>query len=447
MQSIIFRKGDTLSAIAKANNTTVDALMKANNLLNASLIKIGQAIKVPDKYEASSTSLLSKLFPSAQPASDTVQAFGAPASTPTLKKGASGSAVSEMQQLLKNAGFNPGAVDGQFGPNTEAALKAFQKAKGLEVDGSCGPKTWAALRGTGSSAAPASTAPASTANNPTLRKGASGAAVSQMQQLLKNAGFNPGAIDGQFGPNTEAALKSFQKAKGLVVDGICGPKTWAALGNSSGTPVTPSPGGGKIPQVDGKSTATGTLGTAYNDFLSKIRAGVTIDSKYSGEIDRVMGTIGSRMSYIDEIAKKADLPRELVAAIWYRENSAMATDVYLHNGQKLGKTTTLVPTGVFFRKDQFVEAAVDALKRKAGNAKALGLHYGSKDFAAMAAYTEAYNGFGYRNKGRASAYVLAGTQYYKGGMYVADGTYNSSKWDSRPGTLALMTEMAKRFPS
>ena|GEM_PF-4446471 len=112
-----------------------------------------------------------------------------------------------------------------------------------------------------------------------------------------------------------------------------------------------------------------------------------IDSKYAGEINSVLGSIGSRMSYIDEIARKADLPRELVAAIWYRENSAMA------------------------------------------------------------AFTEAYNGFGYRNKNRASAYVLAGTQYYNGGMYVADGTYNASKWDSRPGTLALMAEMTRRFPS
>ena len=163
--------------------------------------------------------------------------------TPTLKKGASGASVSEMQQLLKNAGFDPGAIDGKFGPNTEKALKAFQKAMGLVVDGICGPKSWAALKAGSTpssspvgSAAPASASPAAVApssTKPVLKKGSSGASVSEMQQLLKNLGFDPGAVDGQFGPGTEKALKAFQSAKGLAVDGICGPNTWAALNNAA----------------------------------------------------------------------------------------------------------------------------------------------------------------------------------------------------------------------
>ena len=63
----------------------------------------------------------------------------------------------------------------------------------------------------------------------TLRRGAQGQDVAEMQQALISWGHNPGAADGIFGKNTEAALKGFQKAHGLTVDGVCGPATWAAL--------------------------------------------------------------------------------------------------------------------------------------------------------------------------------------------------------------------------
>jgi hypothetical protein len=50
-----------------------------------------------------------------------------------------------IQQTLKKEGFNPGEIDGDWGPKTKAAVTAFQKAHGLEVDGVVGPKTMAAL--------------------------------------------------------------------------------------------------------------------------------------------------------------------------------------------------------------------------------------------------------------------------------------------------------------
>jgi hypothetical protein len=62
-----------------------------------------------------------------------------------------------------------------------------------------------------------------------LRVGSTGAKVKQLQQLLKDKGFNPGPIDGSFGSGTEAAVKAFQKSQGLGADGIVGAKTWAAL--------------------------------------------------------------------------------------------------------------------------------------------------------------------------------------------------------------------------
>jgi hypothetical protein len=53
--------------------------------------------------------------------------------------------VTELQAALARAGFDPGGVDGVFGANTEAAVRRFQQAHGLEVNGIVGPITWAPL--------------------------------------------------------------------------------------------------------------------------------------------------------------------------------------------------------------------------------------------------------------------------------------------------------------
>jgi peptidoglycan hydrolase-like protein with peptidoglycan-binding domain len=57
-----------------------------------------------------------------------------------------------------------------------------------------------------------------------LKKGDMGPSVRKLQQLL---GIT---VDGNFGPQTEAKVKSFQRSKSLVDDGLVGQKTWAALG-------------------------------------------------------------------------------------------------------------------------------------------------------------------------------------------------------------------------
>ena len=68
-----------------------------------------------------------------------------------LKKGSKGNEVKAMQTLLIGYGYSCGSsgADGDFGSNTDKALRAYQKAKGLSVDGCCGPSTWAKLLGSG----------------------------------------------------------------------------------------------------------------------------------------------------------------------------------------------------------------------------------------------------------------------------------------------------------
>ena len=67
------------------------------------------------------------------------------ASAETYERGSTGATVREIQQRLADWGYGPGAVDGVYGADTEAAVRRFQAANGLEVDGRAGPATLAAL--------------------------------------------------------------------------------------------------------------------------------------------------------------------------------------------------------------------------------------------------------------------------------------------------------------
>ncbi|MDE6104384.1 MAG: spore cortex-lytic enzyme [Clostridia bacterium] len=65
--------------------------------------------------------------------------------TAVLKQGATGGEVKEVQRRLKQWGYYSGAVDGVYGPQTVAAVKAFQKKNGLKADGIAGKSTYEAL--------------------------------------------------------------------------------------------------------------------------------------------------------------------------------------------------------------------------------------------------------------------------------------------------------------
>jgi len=80
---------------------------------------------------------------------------------PTLRVGATGPDVVELQEKLSRAG-HACTPDGQFGPMTRAAVVAFQSAHGLAADGIVGPMTWGALDGAKAAPAPAATPPAAT---------------------------------------------------------------------------------------------------------------------------------------------------------------------------------------------------------------------------------------------------------------------------------------------
>lgn len=73
-----------------------------------------------------------------------------------------------------------------------------------------------------------------------LRRGSESEEVGRLQRRLRGQGFSPGLPDRRFGPATEAALLAFQRAGGLLADGVCGPATWAALDpGAASTPARP----------------------------------------------------------------------------------------------------------------------------------------------------------------------------------------------------------------
>jgi peptidoglycan L-alanyl-D-glutamate endopeptidase CwlK len=74
-----------------------------------------------------------------------------------------------------------------------------------------------------------------------LQEGASGPQVVTLQTKLKERGFSPGTIDGNFGPGTQAALLAFQKSQGLLADGVVGSSTAAALGFEAADVPAPPP--------------------------------------------------------------------------------------------------------------------------------------------------------------------------------------------------------------
>ena len=147
--------------------------------------------------------------------------------------------VRVAQRRLALAGYPSAGIDGLYGPRTRQAVVAFQAAHGLQVDGVVGPRTWAALSrpviilGPGAGDRPGGTN-----------------VVRSLQRRLASAGDSPGPIDGRYGALTDGAVRRFQRAHGLPVNGMAGPRTLALLA----TPAPPVRRSNPLPQ---KSTPSG----------------------------------------------------------------------------------------------------------------------------------------------------------------------------------------------
>lgn len=139
----VVKSGDTLSAIASQYNTTVGQIVALNGIRDPNVIDVDQVLKVglasspvkpvvaaPAKFRMPTwalgkTSYFSPYLKSTPPVYGTIR---------------------NVQRKLKEIGYNPGPIDGQYGKSTYAAVRAFQKREGLRVDGLIGVNTYNRLR-------------------------------------------------------------------------------------------------------------------------------------------------------------------------------------------------------------------------------------------------------------------------------------------------------------
>jgi peptidoglycan hydrolase-like protein with peptidoglycan-binding domain len=143
---------------------------------------------------------------------------------PTLQLGAQGEAVKVLQSLINIQVSQRSRipVDGIFGLKTETAVKLVQYQLLLKRDGIVSSLLWRSLRAN------------MPVDKPILRRGNVGEQVMIVQTVLRDGGYYKGAIDGDFGSKTEAAVKAFQPTEDLVADGVIGNLTWRALSSLAG---------------------------------------------------------------------------------------------------------------------------------------------------------------------------------------------------------------------
>jgi len=133
--------------------------------------------------------------------------------------------VRKAQQVLNKNGFRTG-VDGMMGPRTQGALKRFQKSHDLEPTGQLNRQTLVAL----------GLQPSASAGATDADPGYSAETIRSVQTTLNDRGFHAGPATGRLTPQTQKALREFQKSENLEISGRLNPGTLGALGVLTGEP-------------------------------------------------------------------------------------------------------------------------------------------------------------------------------------------------------------------
>jgi N-acetylmuramoyl-L-alanine amidase len=258
-----------------------------------------------------------------------------------LRTGARGPAVADVQAVLRSLGLltpaaepptgEQGLDDAEFDADTELAVRHFQQVRGLSVDGMVGEETYRAL-----------TEARWSLGDRLLRYDPErlmrGDDVTSLQDRLHELGYDAGAVDGIFGPETEAGLRTFQRDYGLTADGTCGPATLRAL-RQLGRKVT----GGR-PQLLRQSASFVESGPHL------IGRRIVVDPGHGGDDP----------GFTEGETTEADLVFDIASRIEGRLAAAGAT-VYLTRGRHQNPTTAeRTRFANDARADLFVSLHVDA---------------------------------------------------------------------------------------
>lgn len=248
---------------------------------------------------------------------------------------------------------------------------------------------------------------------PLLVNGDTGPFVTQLQRLL---GVE---VDGEFGPDTEAAVRAFQAAHGdLEVDGEVGPMTWAAL---LGKPVVVRDWPAKFAE--------------YHDGYAADWKRMVVEPRRVAELTSIAKILLASKSRYLAAQAQTGVPWFVIAAWHWRESSGDFS-TQLAQGDPLDQVSTHEPRG----RGPFPSweaGAYDALVAL----KALNT---VRDWSVerIAYESERYNGFGYRTENVPSAYVWSFSNIYQGGKYVADRVFDRGTWDKQAGVMPMIQALA-----
>jgi peptidoglycan hydrolase-like protein with peptidoglycan-binding domain len=149
------------------------------------------------------------------------------------KIGSNGSEVTSSQRCLKKLGYFNGPVSGKFASLTQNAVIKFQQANRIPADGVVGINTQQALQRACQSRTTSSASRSASGQYPVLSQGKTGAAVTRLQQRLRQLGYLNVNPNGNFGPKTRDAVIKFQRNYRIAANGIVNRQTWNALLGSS----------------------------------------------------------------------------------------------------------------------------------------------------------------------------------------------------------------------
>jgi peptidoglycan hydrolase-like protein with peptidoglycan-binding domain/DNA invertase Pin-like site-specific DNA recombinase len=183
--------------------------------------------------------------------------------------------VRVVQRTLRGLGWQPGPVDGLYGPRTKAAVTRFQTAARVAADGIVGPQTRHAL---------------TQARNEPLRRGAGFALpdgsprVRALQATLQRRGLRPGPVDGLFGPRTQAAVERLQRSGGVPVSGVATDSTRNLLASAGTQPDEPTQTPDEPAKPDTGQTADGNIKAGDRRNASTPTAPDTVERSDSGGV-------------------------------------------------------------------------------------------------------------------------------------------------------------------
>ena len=290
--------------------------------------------------------------------------------TKTLRPGDKDDEVKLLQQRLKDLGYYTGNITGVYNTATTEAVKAFQKKSSLEQDGILGPITRTVLYGVNAIYAVPTAIPVSTPTPTTtpltpenvivIRAGSMGEVVRRLQARLQELGYYTSRLDGVYLTDDIEAVRAFQSANGLKVDGKAGYETQTALysdsairGNANSTTDTSGTlvntlrygsEGNEVTTLQNRLIALGYLaGSADGKFGRDTKSAVIAFQKANGlSADGVVGTDTSTKLYASNVVSNTVSSTQTLRvgavsdAVRDMQNR-LITLGYLENGEADGK--------------------------------------------------------------------------------------------------------------